>query len=203
MQTTLTSDQERRRVRKALRRLRRELEPAHRTAGERAIAARITRLGAFRRARAIAVYYAFDGEPSVARVARAAARLGKRVYAPIVRDEHMLFAPVHIDARNLSRNLFGIEEPSPGAYIDGRHLDLVLTPMVAFDGRGVRMGMGRGYYDRAFQFLRTRSQWLRPKLVGVAWSFQQVDELLQQPWDVPLWGAITEAAELRFTAGTE
>lgn len=162
---------------------------------------RITRSGVFHRAQAIAVYYAFDGEPSVARIAQAAARLGKRVYAPVIRDEHMSFAPIGVSTHRLARNVFGIEEPASRDFIDGRRLDLVLTPMVAFDGRGARMGMGRGYYDRAFQFLRTRSIWFRPKLIGVAWSFQQVDHLELQPWDVPLWAAVTEADQLHFFDG--
>lgn len=192
---------ERSRLRKALRQARRALDEEKRAVGERAICRRIVSLGAYRQARTLAIYYAFDGEPSVARVAEDAARHGKRVYAPVIVRQQMFFAPVTPGAR-LKSNVFGIAEPALEQLIDARHLDLVLAPLVGFDERGVRMGMGRGYYDRAFRFLRHRRSWPRPKLLGVAWSFQQVPVLPKQPWDVPLWGAVTENAFHRFAERT-
>jgi len=188
---------ERANVRKEMRRLRRSLDAERRAAGERAICRRILSLGVYHRARTLAVYYAFDGEPSIARVARVAARQGKLVYAPVVVGERMCFAPVTPKGL-LRRNVFGIEEPALAGQVDPRRLDLVLTPLVAFDARGVRLGVGRGYFDRAFGFLRHRKSWTRPKLLGVAWSFQQAEALEAQPWDIPLWGAVTENAFFRF-----
>lgn len=188
---------ERSRLRKALRQARRSLDEESRAVGERAMCRRILGLGAYRQARTVAVYYAFDGEPSIARVAEAAARHGKRVYAPVIVRQHMFFAPIGRGAL-LRSNVFGIPEPALERLIDARYLDLVLAPLVGFDERGVRMGMGRGYYDRAFRFLRHRKSWTRPKLVGVAWSFQQVAVLPKQPWDIPLWGAVTESTFHRF-----
>jgi len=71
-------------------------------------------------------------------------------------------------------------------------LDIALVPLVAFDDYGRRLGMGGGYYDRTFAYLRHREHWRRPKLIGVAFEFQRVAELPAQPWDVPLDGIITE-----------
>ena len=195
-----TARRERARVRKEMRRLRRSLDAERRAAGERALWRRILSLGAYRQARTLAVYYAFDGEPSIARVAEAAVRHGKRVYAPVVVGERMQFAPVRPKAL-LRRNLFGIEEPALQQQIDPRRIDLVLTPLVAFDLHGVRLGVGRGYFDRAFAFLRHRKSWTRPKLLGVAWSFQQAERLEAEPWDIPLWGVVTEADFHRFAVG--
>lgn len=198
----LADRRERSRIRKALRKARRSLDEEKRASGERTMCRRLLGLAVYRRARTLAVYYAFDGEPSIASVAAAAARHGKRVYAPVIVRQHMLFAPV-TGAALLKPNVFGIPEPALERMIDARHLDLVLTPLVGFDERGVRMGMGRGYYDRAFRFLRNRKSWTRPKLLGIAWSFQQVRELPKQPWDIPLWGAVTERAFHRFTGEDE
>lgn len=200
MRDAESARRERARVRKEMRRLRRSLEAEKRAAGERALWRRIMGLGVYRQARSLAVYYAFDGEPSIAHVAEAAARHGKRVYAPVVVGERMHFAPVRPDGL-LRRNLFGIEEPALDERIDPRKLDLVLTPLVAFDLHGVRLGVGRGYFDRAFSFLRHRKSWTRPKLLGVAWSFQRAERLEAQPWDIPLWGVVTEAAFHRFAGG--
>ncbi|MGD8594123.1 MAG: 5-formyltetrahydrofolate cyclo-ligase, partial [Gammaproteobacteria bacterium] len=68
----------------------------------------------------------------------------------------------------------------------GRRLNLVLTPLVAFDARGNRLGMGGGYYDRTFAYLRHQHRWRRPRLAGIAYDFQQVDRLERSSWDVPL-----------------
>src|SRR5690606_24549697 len=125
---------------KALRKARRSLDDEKRTRGEHAMTRRLLGLGVYRQARTLAVYYAFDGEPSVARIAEAAARHGKRVYAPVVVRQHMFFAPITRGAL-LRSNMFGIAEPALERLIDARHLDLVLTPLVGFDERGVRMGM--------------------------------------------------------------
>ncbi|HEU4617784.1 MAG TPA: 5-formyltetrahydrofolate cyclo-ligase [Gammaproteobacteria bacterium] len=194
--------QDRSRIRRDIRRLRRSLGMEARVAAEKAICRRIQNLGPYHRARSIAVFLAFDGEPSLARLAEIAARQGKSVYAPVLTRRGMFFAAV-TGERPLSRNLFGIEEPDRERLVDARKLDLVLTPLVAFDRRGVRLGMGRGYYDRALRFLRHRRHWTHPKLLGVAYSFQMVDDLEQQPWDIPLWGAVTETDTYRFAGALE
>jgi len=64
--------------------------------------------------------------------------------------------------------------------------DIILTPLVAFDARGNRLGQGAGYYDRAFATL--------PKAlrIGVAWAMQQRDSVPAERWDMPLHAVITE-----------
>ena len=58
---------------------------------------------------------------------------------------------------------------------------------------GTRLGMGGGFYDRSFAFLRDPDKsGQRPRLVGLAYEFQQVEALVRQPWDVPLDAAATE-----------
>jgi 5-formyltetrahydrofolate cyclo-ligase len=143
------------------------------------------------------LFLAFDGEPALDSVIAAAARDRKRLYAPVLTRSRMRFAALHTEAA-FKTNFFGILEPHLGARIDTRRLDIVLTPLVAFDDRGVRIGVGRGYYDRCFQFLRNRSAWQRPKLLGVAYELQHLPYLERQAWDVPLWGAVTEAGVRRF-----
>ncbi|MBN1239846.1 MAG: 5-formyltetrahydrofolate cyclo-ligase [Gammaproteobacteria bacterium] len=193
----MKAQNDRSRLRREVRHARRALREDQRLAADRAICRRIQSLGAYRRARTIAVYLAFDGEPSLKRLVDAAARHGKRVFAPVLLRDGMRFAPLASSA-GMGRNFFGIDEPAAERLADARVLDLVLTPLVAFDSNGVRLGMGRGYYDRAFHFLRHRRHWTRPKLLGIGYSFQHVPQLEQQVWDIPLWGAVTEASTYRF-----
>lgn len=63
--------------------------------------------------------------------------------------------------------------------------DLVLVPLVAIDGKGTRLGQGKGHYDRVLAKLRERGA----LLVGVGWQVQKLDEMIPaDPWDVPLDG---------------
>ena len=79
----------------------------------------------------------------------------------------------------------------------------MLTPLVAFNCRGTRLGMGKGYYDRSFGFLTRRMRWVRPKLVGVGFAFQAVQSIVAQPWDVRLWAAVTDAGAHTFETELE
>jgi 5-formyltetrahydrofolate cyclo-ligase len=188
---------ERRALRQRIRTERRALSPGVRAAADRAIAGHIRRLDVFRSARRIALFLAFDGEPSLTPLIESAARSGKRLYAPVITRASMRFAELELGGP-LGTNFFGIEEPHLGDSIDARRLDLVLTPLVAFDDRGVRIGVGRGYYDRCFRFLRGRSAWKRPKLLAVAYELQRIPVIEENVWDIPLWGAVTEAGVRRF-----
>lgn len=50
----------------------------------------------------------------------------------------------------LIENQWGISEPQPGSSteIAPEQIDIVLTPLLAFDRQGHRVGYGKGYYDR-------------------------------------------------------
>jgi len=191
------ADPARRQLRRELRAKRRAMPAAVRAQADRAIYSQLRHLPEYRRARRVALFLAFDGEPSLAPLLTSARRQRKRLYVPVLRGLTMRFAELTPGA-TLSPNFFGIMEPKLGARIDARELDLVLTPLVAFDDRGVRLGVGRGYYDRTFKFLRHRSHWRRPKLLGVAYELQRVEPLTPSSWDVPLWGAVTETQVRRF-----
>ena len=194
---TSVSDLARRQLRRELRAKRRALPDPIRAHADRAIQTHIRSLAAFRRARRVALFMPFDGEPSLAQLVELARRQRKRLYVPVLRGMTMTFAELEPDA-TLAPNFFGILEPKLGRKIDARRLDLVLTPLVGFDDHGVRLGVGRGYYDRCFRFLRHRSHWLRPKLLGVAYELQRVPPLVPSSWDVPLWAVATERGVSRF-----
>lgn len=72
--------------------------------------------------------------------------------------------------------------------------DLVIVPMMAFDRAGTRLGHGRGYYDRAIWKLHARG--VRPALVGVAFSVQEVGAIPAEPHDARMDWIVTERETL-------
>ena len=119
-------------------------------------------------------------------------RANKRVFCPVVtRHGEMVFRNLLVDSV-LERGSFGIWEPVAGATIAPRDLDVVVTPLVAFDNQRHRIGMGGGYYDRCFAFLRRRQYWIRPKLFGVAFDCQEVEKIQPNPWDIRLYRVFRE-----------
>ena len=176
-----------------MRTARRQLDPGARRAAAARVAEQLAQLGLPRPHSRVAVYVPMDGEIDPAPIAALARRRACELYVPVItrfNARHMRFAPLTA-GRSLRPNRWGIHEPE-GVGIDGRWLDLVLVPCVAFDAGGARLGMGAGFYDRHFSFLLRRGAWRRPRLVGLAYDFQQVSRLPQEPWDVPLWGVVSD-----------
>ena len=93
-----------------------------------------------------------------------------------------------------ARRMRFVEPGDGGDTIDARWLDLVLMPLVGFDADDNRLGMGAGFYDRKFAFLRHRRAWHRPLLLGIAFDAQRMERFDAAPHDVPLWGVVTERA---------
>ena len=142
------------------------------------------------RARRIAAYLSTDGEPDLRPLLRRLRQQGKMLALPVVENGGQMSFFAQPGDGPLVLNRFGIEEPAPGTpWIHPLALDLVLMPLVAFDGDGHRLGMGGGFYDRRFGALPVR---MRPLLVGVAHSLQQAEKLPTAPWDLDLDGVLTE-----------
>jgi len=181
-------------LRRQLRQRRRALGAAAQQQGALAVARQLTRDSLFRRSRVIAFYLPNDGELSLLPLLERSWRMHKRCYLPVIMpDQHLRFAPFE-PGDALAANVFGIPEPMRPRFqlIDAKQLDLVLMPLVGFDGAGNRLGMGGGFYDRTLGFLRHRRHWRKPRLLGIAHEFQHVPALPAQPWDVPLDGIVTE-----------
>ncbi len=61
--------------------------------------------------------------------------------------------------------------------------DLVLVPLIAIDGRGTRLGRGKGHYDRALSQLKKAGA----RLIGIGWPLQRLADIIPaDAWDVPL-----------------
>ena len=139
-----------------------------------------------RNAQHIALYLSFDGEISTEKLIKTLWAQGKQVYLPVLHPfnpNHLLFLRYLPDTPML-KNKFGIWEPKLNvqSVLPLEELDILFTPLVAFDKQGNRLGMGGGFYDRTLQNWRNSS--FIP--VGLAHQCQQVEQLPTEAWDVPL-----------------
>ena len=181
-------------LRRALRARRQAISPAARAAAGEHAARLLAHRHRFRAAHHIALFLAMGEEISADTLIRIAQRQGKQVYVPLILPgQHMRFVPLLPDTV-LTLNRFGIREPAGDAHpgIDPRRLDLVVTPLLGFDRHGSRLGMGGGFYDRHFAFLRHRRCYRQPFLLGMAYAIQELPRIDRQPWDVPLHAIVTE-----------
>ena len=177
-------------LRKTMREKRRMLSAEQRRESAEQFAHHFSRSKTFLTSQRIAFYMANDGELDPAILFNVASAMGKSCYLPVLtanHDKSLLFARYE-SGDPLAFNKYGIPEPQVAARdrVKARSLDLIIVPLVAFDSNGNRIGMGGGYYDRTFGFLKSRQQWMKPKLVGVGYDFQEVDALDAESWDVPL-----------------
>jgi 5-formyltetrahydrofolate cyclo-ligase len=186
-------------IRRTLRAQRAALSAGRRREAALRIARHLERLRLLRPGARVAIYAAFGGEVDTLPIAMAALRHRCTLFLPritSVRAARMTFAPVAAPRRRL--NAYGIPEPATAERIAPHWLDLVLLPVVAFDAAGTRLGMGLGYYDRALAFRRRRRAWSGPRIIGLAYAFQQCPELPRAAHDVPLDAVITERGSVVF-----
>lgn len=149
-----------------------------------------------RNAQHVALYFSYDGELATEKLIEALWHIGVKTYLPLIHPfspGHLLFCHYHRDSV-LIKNKFGISEPKLNVQdiIPTPKLDIIITPLVAFDGNCNRMGMGGGYYDRTLK----NSVNNKPLAVGFAHDCQQVSHLPIERWDIPLPLVITPTRRL-------
>jgi 5-formyltetrahydrofolate cyclo-ligase len=191
-------------IRRQMRQYRRGLDPHLQQQMSLALCRQITLSSLFRYSGHIAFYLPNDGEIDLRPLIDRALDMGKRCYLPVLSPlyhNRLWFAPYHRESR-VVYNRFGIPEPAVewGKMRTPWTLDLILTPLVAFDSKGNRLGMGGGYYDRTLAYLTRRRYWRKPRLLGTAYDFQRVESLPHEAWDIPLQGIATESGILEVKA---
>jgi 5-formyltetrahydrofolate cyclo-ligase len=171
---------------------RRKMHVDERHDASQKICRRFTRSTIFLASHAIGCYLPAYDEVDTLPVIERAWCANKRIFVPVLRKRYkMLFREMRPDTP-LEKNDYGIWEPTSGAFLSPRKLDAVIAPTVAFDDDNNRIGMGGGYFDRCFAYLRYRKIWLRPKLVGLAFECQRVEKISANPWDIPLYRVFTD-----------
>lgn len=139
-------------------------------------------------ANTIAIYLSNDGEVDTQPTIEWLWQQGKQVVLPVLHpfsSGHLLF--IHYTPHSpVCENKYGIIEPvlDQTQVCPIKYIDLIFTPLVAFDHHGQRLGMGGGYYDRTLKSWFENGKGAMP--IGLAHDCQQVEQLPYEHWDIPL-----------------
>jgi len=179
-------------LRKILRQRRIAVPAAERGQAQWQVALQARKKGLLRPGQRIAAYIPVGSEFSSWPLILLALKLGAEVYLPQIPRHGKKMRFVRFDQESFWQSgKKGIPEPLHSQHCLPQRLHTVFMPLLGFDAEGGRLGQGGGYYDATFAFRRLRRQWLRPKLIGLAFACQQVDKLPAEPWDVRLDRVLT------------
>jgi len=172
----------------------------NRTASERASAtAGLTRnlidLTTDLSARSIACYLSTTIEPDTRPFLNWAHEQGLRILLPVSREDGLLDWTTG-DGETETEGLFGLPEAvgellGPIAIND---VDLIIIPAAAVDASGMRMGWGRGYFDKTLGSMEKC-----PPVYAVLYDSEVVDEVPRERHDQPVDGAVTPTRIVQFT----
>lgn len=188
-------------LRQTFRERRRKLSKQAQQQAQQAIVNRLIDLAWLKPGQRIAVYKTNDGELATDALIDYCWQQNIQLYLPVLHPftaGHLLFIE-YTPNSVMQANGYGIAEPM----LDVRkvlplaHLDILFTPLVAFDQAGNRIGMGGGFYDRTLSQLTAGN--MRTKVVGLAHSIQQSISLPTEAWDIPLPYILTPDALHQFT----
>lgn len=131
------------------------------------------------------IYHSVNTEADTIKLIGYLLSKGKRVLLPRIESGEMHAVP-YTEEREL---FFGIPQPKSGKEEEA---EVIITPLLAFDSKGYRLGYGGGYYDRYF----ARRGGVR---VGLAYAGQETQSLPHDAHDGRLDAIVTEEGARYFT----
>ncbi|MBI5160623.1 MAG: 5-formyltetrahydrofolate cyclo-ligase [Micrococcales bacterium] len=180
-------DARKRALRAELRERRRIRTSTEKTQADAALTIRLRELTELVAPRAIAAYLSTADEPGTRDFLAWAHRRGIRVLLPVSRADGLLdWAPY--DGEGEEVDLLGM--PAPTSELLGpiaiNDVGLILVPAAAVDRRGMRMGWGRGYFDKTLGSMAGC-----PPVYAVIFDDELVDEVPRDRHDMPVDGVVT------------
>ncbi|MFT3796949.1 5-formyltetrahydrofolate cyclo-ligase [Microbacterium sp.] len=175
-------------LRAELRERRQQRSEAARAAAASGVKEQLDALVARTGARSISCFLSAPTEPGTREFVDEAVRRGIRVLLPVTRRDGLLDWAVATLDGDVAEGLFGMPEPvgdvlSPLAVND---VDLMIVPAAAVDGTGMRLGWGRGYFDKTLGSMEHC-----PPVYAVVFDSELVDEVPRDLHDQPVTGVVT------------
>ena len=191
----MTSDalkRAKREVRRRVLALRDAIDPEVRNRAASRVTERVLALPEIAAATTVLAFSSFGSELPMLPLIDALVARGVRVGLPVIMGTDIV-ARAWRPGEPTTETSFGALEPADGAPIEPSAIDVILTPAVAVDRAGGRVGYGGGFYDRFLP--RTR-----PGVPGVAVAF--ADQIVDEPvprgaFDLPVDAIVTEDEVIR------
>ena len=165
-----------------MRERRKALTPEERAAASETVCAKLAALDLHS---PVAVYLASPQELDLSPFIRKMRTTGVKVVAPRWNGETYELAVLRGLEEHLRQGPMGILEPAEAEIVLPREVGVWLVPGLAFTRNGKRLGYGGGWYDRLLADAPKDSLKL-----GIAYAFQVVDDLPNEPHDILLTGVI-------------
>lgn len=123
---------------------------------------------------------------------------GKTVVVPKVswQQRHMIAVEINSLETGFSVEVGGLRNPVTGAPMPVEEIGLVVTPGLAFDKQGGRLGRGSGYYDEFFHNLQ-----LKAAKSGLSFAEQVVDKVPVHDHDSHMDLLVTDEGVTYFEKG--
>lgn len=193
---TMTGDvsHQKRALRAELRERRRIMTAPERSSATEQLSAHLIELATRLKVRSIAAYLPATEEPNIRPFLNWADDTGLRTLFPISRNDGLLDWTVS-DGHTEMAGLFGMPEPvgellSPSAIND---VDLIIVPAATVDRSGMRMGWGRGYFDRTLGSMQKC-----PPVYAVIFDRELVDTVPSEVHDKRVDGVVTPSGIIDF-----
>jgi 5-formyltetrahydrofolate cyclo-ligase len=180
-------------LRAELRERRQMMSQAARDAAAEGIRAQLDELVARVGARSLSCFLSIPSEPGTRDFVAGAVARGIRVLLPITRKDGLLDWIVATPDGDITEGMFGLPEPvgevlGPIAVND---VDLMVIPAAAVDRRGMRLGWGRGYFDKTIGSMERC-----PPVYAVVFDSEVLDEVPSDRHDQPVTGVVTPTQTL-------
>jgi 5-formyltetrahydrofolate cyclo-ligase len=195
--TYMSSDltNQKRALRAELRERRRNMTATELEAAEEGITRNLVDLTTELGATSVACYLSTTDEPNTRPYLNWAYQNDVRVLLPVSRDDGLLDWIIS-DGESEVEGLLGLPEPvgelvGPIAIND---VDLIIVPASAVDAQGVRMGWGRGYFDKTLGSMEKC-----PPVYAVLFDAEVVEQVPRETHDQPVNGVVTPTRIVRFT----
>ena len=187
------AEHEKRALRADLRERRALLSEAQRESAALAIGEQLDALIDSLGARSISCFLSTTNEPGTRDFVTRAVRRGIRVLLPITRADGLLDWAVATDDDEIAEGLFGLPEPTGEVLgpIAVNDVDLMIIPAAAVDRTGMRMGWGRGYFDKTIGSMEKC-----PPVYAVIYDSEILDSLPREVHDQPVTGIVTPSQTL-------
>ncbi|WP_435746436.1 5-formyltetrahydrofolate cyclo-ligase [Microbacterium sp. PMB16] len=183
-------------LRADLRERRQLLSESQRDAAASAIGERLDALVDSLGARSISCFLSTTTEPGTRDFVSRAVRRGIRVLLPVTRADGLLDWAVATDDDEIAEGLFGLPEPTGEVLgpIAVNDVDLMIIPAAAVDRSGMRMGWGRGYFDKTIGSMEKC-----PPVYAVIYDSEILDSLPREVHDQPVNGVVTPSQTLELS----